>query len=599
MKLPLTPWSEGFRNEQKFFRWFLIFIILTLIYAFGIKLSGISGKGIQDSIFYLVDWLNYLSSNRDLKTFFDNVEPRPFLFGLFSSIYFSVALVFMIRFSMYAKFQPYGDSRFATAEDVAEMGLLDKERATGLIVGKFKGKYLSPPFLRHGIALAPTRSGKTAGFVIPTALSFKGTTIITDPKGELEAMLAPILNKTGKKIYSIDWSNENSIDAWNPLSLKTFPSIKKNLVNAERQAERIAALIVPKSTGAKDSHWDDTARRNLSALILFAVREAEYVKELLEVSPENESLQNRFIEIGEPHLGKIYNMIASSDSIQEILNGNANEEAGGLKERLVGLMKKAAMIECPARVIADLNIWRTTPNTEAGSHLSTLVTRLQLWRSAAVRGATRESSFSWPDLRKEDCAVFIKFPQQDAAAYGQLTALFFESLFAWALDVPMTKTESPIVVLADEFGSLPKIELMADFLSKGAGMGAVIWPIVQDFSQIQKVYGKDDYSTIRTNCSYLLVYAQNNEETQSILSKMVGKAAHKKTSVSKQKGGNSTSISDEGISLIDSSKFGDIPFGQHVLLVQNFMTKPVFCQTPLWFKERAFKKMMRKGRNNG
>ena len=51
---------------------------------------------------------------------------------------------------------------------------------------------------------------------------------------------------------------------------------------------------------------------------------------------------------------------------------------------------------------------------------------------------------------------------------------------------------------------------MTDFLSKGAGMGAVVWLIVQDFTQIKATYGDKAFETIKTNCSYLLIYAQNN-----------------------------------------------------------------------------------------
>ena len=165
--------------------------------------------------------------------------------------------------------------------------------------------------------------------------------------------------------------------------------------------------------------------------------------------------------------------------------------------------------------------------------------------------ATRECSFEWRDLRETPSVVFIKFPQQDAQSLGVLTALFFETFFGWALDVPKKPDECPIAILADEFASLPKINLMTDFLSKGAGMGAVVWLIVQDFAQIKATYGDKAFETIKTNCSYLLVYAQNNYATQKELAEMVGKATRKRKSVSKSgKGGVSVSENDEGLDLI-------------------------------------------------
>ena len=88
------------------------------------------------------------------------------------------------------------------------------------------------------------------------------------------------------------------------------------------------------------------------------------------------------------------------------------------------------------------------------------------------------------------------------------------------MDVPKKPDECPIAILADEFASLPKINLMTNFLSKGAGMGAVVWLIVQDFAQIKATYGDKAFETIKTNCSYLLVYAQNNYATQKELAEM-------------------------------------------------------------------------------
>ena len=34
--------------------------------------------------------------------------------------------------------------------------------------------------------------------------------------------------------------------------------------------------------------------------------------------------------------------------------------------------------------------------------------------------------------------------------------------------------------------------------------------------------------------------------------------------------------------------WGAIPFGKHILLCQGFMSRPVYCETPLYFNEKRF-----------
>lgn len=47
------------------------------------------------------------------------------------------------------------------------------------------GNYLTNGEQPHSLVVAPTRAGKGVGVVIPTLLTFKGTVIALDVKGEL------------------------------------------------------------------------------------------------------------------------------------------------------------------------------------------------------------------------------------------------------------------------------------------------------------------------------------------------------------------------------------------------------------------------------
>ena len=573
----MTPWSETRQLQQRVLLCGIVLCGLCAVYAGAVR----DGKVFAACLRYARAVV--------VKADFADVDWQKFGIGASGFLLLAALMLWAAYACFIAKESAYGEARFATASDLKRMGLTDRKNASGVIVGKVGRKLLSPTCLRHGIALAPTRSGKTAGFVIPTALSFKGSLIIADPKGELETLLAEPLKKAGKTVYALDWSDERAKDAWNPLSLKVFPSVFSSFGKAERQAERIAAMLVGQKGQAED-HWEANAKKHIAALILFAVYLAEIAEQRLD--PNNPATVADYETYREPHLSRVFGFVAKDVDVQTLLSKGA-EAVNSAKDNLRDLLRFAAEVGAPQRILTDLASWANAPDNEAGSHTTTFLSKLQIWRSRAVKGATRECSFEWQDLRETPSVVFIKFPQQDAQSLGVLTALFFETFFGWALDIPKKPDECPIAILADEFASLPKINLMTDFLSKGAGMGAVVWLIVQDFAQIKATYGDKAFETIKTNCSYLLVYAQNNYATQKELAEMVGKATRKRKSVSKSgKGGVSVSENDEGLDLIPVADWGAIPFGRHVLLCQNFLTRPVWCKTPLYFKEKRFTEML-------
>lgn len=75
----------------------------------------------------------------------------------------------------------YGSARWASAKEIARAGLLGD---SGLFLGSAGGAYLRHDGPEHVIAFAPTRSGKGVGLVVPTLLSWTGSAVIHDIKGE-------------------------------------------------------------------------------------------------------------------------------------------------------------------------------------------------------------------------------------------------------------------------------------------------------------------------------------------------------------------------------------------------------------------------------
>jgi type IV secretion system protein VirD4 len=75
----------------------------------------------------------------------------------------------------------YGSARWASSREIDAAGLYADR---GILLGQFAGRYLRHAGPEHVMAFAPTRSGKGVGLVVPTLLTWTGSAIVHDIKGE-------------------------------------------------------------------------------------------------------------------------------------------------------------------------------------------------------------------------------------------------------------------------------------------------------------------------------------------------------------------------------------------------------------------------------
>ena len=568
----MTPWSEGRNTVNSFL------VVMgggAVLWAVACLLlipggGGLSGwlAGSKQSLAYAGAWGRFMADGGSLSVMFKQAEWAPLVMAaacVVGGLSFAIGATVVIA----AKGRPslYGQARWARSADIGRMALRGQ---LGPILGKAFGKYLVAEKPRHTLVAASTRSGKSAGIVIPTLLSYQGSMLVTDPKGELASLTGRALRKLGP-VRVIRFSDPDSPDAWNPMDAALLP---EDAISLERHCERIAAAFNPfQDTAGTEAHFQKTAYRNCASLLLFLALEAR----------RNDR---------ECHPRQIFELLA--DFQLRTLGRADDTDTDGLALALARVAATAEAHGYPERISQDMTVFAETPSRERGSHLSTLLTNLQLWRSAAVQGATRACTFSWDDLRRQRQTVFIQYPASDAEAYGPLTALFFDQFFAWAVDTAPEEKEWPIQVIADEFASLPRMAMLDGFLEKGAGMGRTIMFVVQDLAGLWKRYKKDAADALLTNVDFFVIFAQNNLETQRWLTGQVGQKsiwkATKNAKMFSDKGGGSKS--ETGVDLVPASAWGDIPFGKHVVLVKGHKTRPVMAKTPLWFEDRRFKRMV-------
>ena len=117
----------------------------------------------------------------------------------------------------------FGQTHWQGAREMKANGFFGKP-GTGFILGKMgspksRGKYISSKVFPHALIVAPTGRGKTTGFVIPNLLSWQGSAVTLDVKGECFEATARHRAAQGDKVYRFaptDWEGKRT-HRYNPL----------------------------------------------------------------------------------------------------------------------------------------------------------------------------------------------------------------------------------------------------------------------------------------------------------------------------------------------------------------------------------------------
>ena len=170
----------------------------------------------------------------------------------------------MLRDKLRASANPiltsHGSARFASS---AERTLLTAHQG-GLLIGRDlrSAKLLRYDGPGHLLTIAPTRTGKGVGTVIPNLLMADRSVICVDPKGENTAITAHARSRLGP-VHVLDPFGITGLPRarFNPLSRFT-PE------NMEAESKALAAAMFIVSERDRD-HWSASGQQLLAAIILY------------------------------------------------------------------------------------------------------------------------------------------------------------------------------------------------------------------------------------------------------------------------------------------------------------------------------------------
>ncbi len=384
----------------------------------------------------------------------------------------------------------YGSARWATRREIARAGLF---RDAGVILGRSAGRYLRHDGPEHVMAFAPTRSGKGVGLVVPTLLSWTGSAVIHDIKGENWELTAG---------WRARFSHCLLFNPTDPRSAHYNPLVEvRRGAHEVRDVQNIADILVdPEGALERRNHWEKTSHSLLVGAILHVLY-AEEEKTLARVATFLSDPQRGFVAtlrrmMATNHIGtadhpRAHPVVASA--ARELLNKSDNERSGVL---------------------------------------STAMSFLGLYRDPTVAEVTSRCDWRIADLTEADrpLSLYLVIPPSDISRTKPLVRLVLNQIgrrLTERLDMPASGGKRHrLLLMLDEFPALGRLDFFETSLAFMAGYGIRAFLIAQSLNQIEKAYG--EHNSILDNCHVRIAFATNDERTARRISDALGTATEQR-----------------------------------------------------------------------
>src|SRR5712692_7938003 len=417
---------------------------------------------------------------------YDAYAPSVFIEGAFiaaSAGFIAVALAItmsILRAREAKNVETYGSARWASNEEIRAAGLLGPD---GVILGCHAGYYLRHDGPEHVLCFAPTRSGKGVGLVVPTLLTWPGSCIVHDIKGENWTLTSGFRSRHGR-VLLFDPTNVKSA-AYNPLL-----EVRRGEWEV-RDVQNVADVLVdPEGSLERRNHWEKTSHALLVGAILHVLY-AEPDKTLAGVAaflsdpcrPIEVTLRAMMTTA---HLGKAGTHPVIASAARELLNKSENERSGVL---------------------------------------STAMSFLGLYRDPVVAKVTHRCDWRIRDLVEGDrpTTLYLVVPPSDISRTKPLVRLILNQIGRRLTgDLQAKGKRRRLLLMLDEFPALGRLDFFESALAFMAGYGLKSFLIAQSLNQIEKAYGPNN--AILDNCHVRVSFATNDERTAKRVSAALGTA---------------------------------------------------------------------------
>jgi type IV secretion system protein VirD4 len=448
------------------------------------------------------------------------------------------------------KVETYGSARWAETGEVKAAGLLGSD---GVVLGRYDHHYLRHDGPEHVLCFAPTRSGKGVGLVVPSLLTWPGSAIVHDIKGENWQLTAGFRAQHGR-VLLFDPTNSKSA-AYNPLL-----EVRRGEWEV-RDVQNIADILVdPEGSLEKRNHWEKTSHALLVGAILHVLY-AGADKTLAGVAaflsdPKRPIESTLAAMMTTAHLGEAGTHPVIASAARELLNKSDNERSGVL---------------------------------------STAMSFLGLYRDPVIAEVTRRCDWRITDIvgGKHPTTLYLVVPPSDINRTKPLIRLILNQIGRRLTEDLQARTDRHrLLLMLDEFPALGRLDFFESALAFMAGYGLKSFLIAQSLNQIEKAYGPNN--SILDNCHVRVSFATNDERTAKRVSDALGTATEMKAM--KNYAGNRlspwlshlmVSRSETARPLLTPGEVMQLPPSDEIVMVAG--TPPIRAKKARYYEDARFK----------
>lgn len=492
------------------------------------------------------------------------------MFG-WSATYFAAMIAFVMALGMWAGAAIRALATRPTTFGSAEWATLPYLRAhklvgtTGIRLGQFttaeETEALHYDSDRHLLTIAPTRSGKGTTAIVPNLLSYRGSVMVIDPKGENALITAEQRRAMGQEVYIVDpWNIASGGEGarFNPLDWLVAGDIDIT-ENAMLLAD---ALIVPEGEG--DKFWIEEAKALLQGFILY-VATSQY-------------------EEGQRTLARVRDLLLLDGDDMKLLFQRMLDS-----EHHIVMSTGARCAQKEEKLLANV-----IASAQAQTHFLD---------SARLRESLSASDFKFEDLKTKPMSIYLVLPADRLNAFNRWLRLLIQQAITVNARNIAVKPDKPVLFLLDELPALGKLTMVEQAFGLMAGFGMQLWGIAQDLGQLKKIYGEGGYESLISNSGMIQYFGSRDKMTAEYFSALCGVTTvwNLSTAVSRAfsyssgpNGGsssNSTTSTDTNSAIQRKLAYADelmrLPKHRQLIFIENH--HPIIGTKVTWFEDEQLK----------
>ena len=441
----------------------------------------------------------------------------------------------------------FGTAAFATHADMKRSGLL---RSVGLILGRaqpervglvkaFIRLYTAPlresqlvcmqvraalvggriggtPLIRlpfskmvHLMTVAPPGAGKGVGQIIPALLSYPGSTVVIDPKGENHNASARARRKRlGNRIVRLD---PFAVCGSGGAKVNPLDFISAKNPSCADQAMSLSEALVVETGREADPHWPACCVLAITAAILYVVTYAR---------------------------GKDRTLITMCDLLTDMTAFvgmvGVMQDAGGELEKTHGHLPAYPLLKRFGAMCAN---WK---DRELGSVLSSISRHLAWMNSPVVSSHLEESTFDPRWLHKTSTTVYLILPPKYLTTLSRLLRLWLATIYG-KLTETGAQEEKKVLFLLDEVGNLGPLPQIYQAITLGRGYGIRVWLCLQSMGQLKSIFPAEGQAqSVEASIDHRVFFGVRDYATADYLSNYLGQATVQIESTSTNEGQSET-----------------------------------------------------------